>query len=266
MTTYAVGDIHGCLDALHRLLAKIDFKRSRDKLWLVGDLVNRGTDSLDTLRFLIDHDDCITAVLGNHDLHVWGRALGVRPKKRRDTVDALLDAKDVNELLTWLTHRPLFVESESHAMVHAGLWPTWSFDDARGLATIAQKALVSSDGPAILSDYGNPTFDRWHNEITGTARVQTILNIMTGMRAIGVDGRMLIDAKGSRNALPADARPWFDVPSCRTQDTVIIAGHWAALGIYVDERVMIIDSGCVWGHELTAIRLEDRKRFSVSFT
>ena len=261
MPTYAIGDIQGCYDEMRRLLDTIAFDPSSDRLWLVGDLVNRGTQSLEVLRYVRGLGDRAIVVLGNHDLHLLVVAAGVRKPHRGDTLDALLSAPDRDELLDWLRRQRLMHAGDGYAMVHAGLLPQWSIAQALALAHEVEAALRHFDyGEFLRHMYGN-TPVQWHDGLTGFDRLRVIVNAMTRLRLCTPEGAMEFTHKTGLKGMPAGYLPWFDVPACASRDTPVLFGHWAALGLLLRPDVLGLDSGCVWGRRLTALRLEDRRVF-----
>jgi bis(5'-nucleosyl)-tetraphosphatase (symmetrical) len=259
MPTYAIGDIQGCYDQLRRLLDRLAFDPSADTLWLVGDLVNRGPQSLATLRFVRDLGERAVTVLGNHDLHLLVVAAGVRKPHRGDTLDDILNAPDRDELLAWLRSRKLMHVGSGYAMVHAGLLPQWSIDKAMALAREVELALQGPDCPTLLERmYGNQS-DAWDDALTGYDRLRVIINAMTRLRFCDARGRMDFDNKTGLDSAPPGFMPWFDVPGRASADTPIVCGHWAALGLRIRDDLVSIDAGCVWGRNLAAVRLEDRR-------
>lgn len=263
MATYAIGDLQGCLGPLERLLLAVDFDASRDRLWFVGDLVNRGPDSLGCLRFVRGLGESAVAVLGNHDLHLLCVAAGVQRTRKRDTLQPVLDAPDRDELLAWLRSRPLMHVQGGYAMVHAGLLPEWDMDMACALAAEVEAALRGPEWLAFLQAlYGNEPA-RWHSALVGHDRLRTIVNAMTRLRVCRADGSMDLDFRGEPDESRGESIPWFDMPGRRSTAHTIVCGHWSALGLRVTSSVVSLDSGCVWGRALTALRLEDRQVFQV---
>jgi bis(5'-nucleosyl)-tetraphosphatase (symmetrical) len=261
MTTYAIGDVQGCYDPLRALLDAIRFDPAADTLWFVGDLVNRGPQSLETLRFVRSLGNRAVTVLGNHDLHLLVVAAGVRKPHRGDTIDQILDAPDRDELLDWLRTRRMMHVEGGWAMVHAGLLPQWTIPEALALAREVETALRGADYPGLLENmYGNAP-DAWDDALTGYDRLRVIINAMTRLRLCDTAGRMDFGHKGSLEDAPAGLVPWFDVPGRGSAGTPIVCGHWAALGVTLMPDVLGIDSGCVWGRALSALRLEDRRVF-----
>lgn len=261
MATYAIGDIQGCYSAFRRLLDQLRFDPARDHLWLVGDLVNRGPHSLAVLRFVKSLGTRAITVLGNHDLHLLVVAAGHTKPRRGDTLTAILRAPDRDELLAWLRHRKFMHVEAGYAMVHAGLPPQWSIAKALKLAREAEAALQSDDYDEFLGNmYGNQP-NRWRDGLTGYNRLRVITNALTRMRVCTVDGKMEFSHKGKPVDLPRGYMPWFSVPRRRSRGTPVIFGHWAALGLYTDSNVFGLDTGCVWGRALSALRLSDRILF-----
>jgi bis(5'-nucleosyl)-tetraphosphatase (symmetrical) len=263
LSTYAIGDIQGCFAQFQRLLDKVDFDPAQDRLWLVGDLVNRGPDSLATLRFVRSLDEVAVVVLGNHDLHLLAVAEGYEKLKRSDTVHDVLDAPDRDELLAWLRTRPLMHCEAGWAMVHAGLLPQWSVARAMQLAAEVESVLRGPDYRRFLSRmYGNEP-DRWHDALAGIDRLRVIVNAMTRLRVCTVEGVMEFAHKGRPRDMPEGFLPWFDVPGRLSQGIPLIFGHWSALGPVERPDVYALDTGCLWGRKLSALRLEDRRLFQV---
>lgn len=266
MSTYAIGDIQGCFAELENLLDAIHFDSTQDVLWFTGDLVNRGPRSLEVLRFIKSLGDQHVAVLGNHDLHLLAVSYGVRDIHRGDTLREILDAPDRAEIFDWLRRRPLFHEDKTlgYVMAHAGLAPVWTVTDAHRLAREVETVL-QGDSPEILlkNMYGNQP-DYWDEKLTGIERWRAIINFFTRMRFCHADGRLDLSYKGEIIGKPDELIPWFLLPNRVNAETKIIVGHWAALGGKTDvPEVIAIDTGCVWGNCLTALRLDDGKRFSV---
>lgn len=266
MATYAIGDIQGCFDALQCLLDRCQFDPAQDRLWFVGDLVNRGPQSLETLRFVRGLGDAAVTVLGNHDLYLLMVAADAVPKRGRDdTLDEILAAPDRNELLDWLRRQPLCHWDGSYCVVHAGLLPAWSADQARALAREVELELAGPDWRRFLQTLWGDEPAAWRDDLTGTARHRVIVNAMTRMRFCSPEGEMEFRAKGELSDAPSGFLPWFDVPGRRSHDghTVLVTGHWSALGLFLRPDLLALDSGCLWGGALTALRLEDRQVFQV---
>lgn len=264
MPTYAIGDVQGCVGALRRLLDAVGFDRTRDRLWFVGDLVNRGPDSLATLRLVKDLGDAAVTVLGNHDFHLLAVASGHAKKHRNDTLDAVFDAPDREELLAWLRQRPLLHVEGNWAMVHAGLLPQWSVATARMLAQEVEVALRGANWRDFLSTlYGNKP-DSWSESLRGADRLRVIVNAMARMRFCTAAGTIEFHTKGETAKAPPGFFPWFDAPGRASRDHTVICGHWSTLGLKLRPDLLALDSGCVWGGSLSAVRLEDRKLFQIS--
>lgn len=263
MTTYAIGDIQGCYQEFTKLLEQIDFDPAHDRLWLVGDLVNRGPDSLQVLRLVESLGDSAITVLGNHDLHLLAVAEEVAELHRSDTLNEVLNAPDRNELLTWLRQQRLFYADGDYVLVHAGLLPQWSIKQAAALAHEVEAALRGDDYTTFLAHmYGNNPHE-WDDSLGGYKRLRVITNAFTRMRICTPQGAMEFKFKGEVENIPAGYLSWFDVPKRKSQASTIIFGHWSALGLKVQPNLIALDSGCLWGGPLTAIRLEDRKIFQV---
>jgi bis(5'-nucleosyl)-tetraphosphatase (symmetrical) len=266
MATYAIGDLQGCLKPLKKLLKKIDFDPQEDTLWFTGDLVNRGPESLETLRYLYALREHIVVVLGNHDLHLLAVAAGFRHPSPSDTLDDILNAPDKNELLAWLTQLPLLHHDPrlNYTMVHAGIPPQWSLKKAQKRAAEVEAVLRSEQRDTfLLTMYGNKP-KRWKKELTNTERWRVITNYFTRMRFCTEDGKLELTAKAGIHHAPEGYAPWFEFMNRKTWDEPIVFGHWAALeGQAYSENVYALDTGCIWGGCLTAMRLEDKQRFSV---
>ena len=264
MATYAIGDVQGCWETLQRLLARVGFDPGTDRLLFCGDLVNRGPASLEVLRFAAGHAACVDSVLGNHDLHLLSLARGLRTPGRGDTLDALLAAPDRDDLLDWLRARPFVLRVHGAApihIVHAGLLPAWSADDALALGAECHAALVSADGDRLLSALREPRPPRWSADLHGWTRLALAVSVLTRLRVCDTDGAPRLDFKGPPHEAPTGCRPWFDAPGRRSADDQLVFGHWAALGFHRRPGLLGLDTGCVWGGQLTACRLEDRAVF-----
>ncbi|MBL8434126.1 MAG: symmetrical bis(5'-nucleosyl)-tetraphosphatase [Zoogloea sp.] len=265
MATYAIGDIQGCFTSLMALLKRVDFDPARDRLWLVGDLVNRGPDSLRTLRFVRELGPAAVTVLGNHDLYLLMVAYGaVRSRGKDDTIQAVLDAPDRDALLGWLRTRPLMHVEDGFAMVHAGLLPNWTVTQARALAREVEGALAGPYHADLLHNMWGSEPAAWSSDLRDYARMRVIVNAMTRMRFCTPDGQMDFKVKGEVTKAPKGFVPWFEVPGRKSADTTVVFGHWSALGLRVEPRLLALDSGCLWGRELSAVRLEDRAVFQVA--
>lgn len=265
MATYAIGDIQGCYHAFQSLLKRIKFNVETDRLWLVGDLINRGTGSLEVLRWCYQHQENINVVLGNHDLHALVVAHEIRKPHRGDTLQAILDAPDSENLLTWLRYQPLMVASDRYVMVHAGLLPQWQVTDALAYAKEVESALQGDDYVDFLANmYGN-TPNQWDDGLTGYDRLRVITNAMTRMRVCTLSGALDFEFKGELADLPKGLVPWFDMPNRAARQQAIIIGHWSALGLHQRANIFALDTGCLWGGQLTAMCLEDQVISQVSF-
>jgi len=260
---YAVGDIQGCFDSLQALLSKIGFDPMADTLWCVGDLVNRGPKSLEVLRFVRSLGDSARVVLGNHDLYLLMVAAGWRKRGKDDTVQPILDAPDADALLDWVAAQPLMQMEGRFAMVHAGLLPQWRVDEARALAMEVEAALKGEGRDAFLSELAGNQPETWSNALQGIDRLRCVVNAMTRMRFCTPDGTMEFKHKGPPERPPAGAMPWFDVPGRQHESHTLLTGHWSALGLRITPSVVSLDSGCLWGGQLTAYRLEDGAVFQV---
>jgi len=259
MATYAIGDVQGCYDQLMRLLERCGYDERRDSLWFVGDLVNRGPQSLATVRFVKGLGDRAVTVLGNHDLSLLVVAAGAHKGHASDTFGDIIGAPDREELLDWLRRQKMMHAEGRYAMVHAGLLPQWSIDRALELAGETEAALRGpASGELLRNLYGNQPA-RWSDELTGYDRLRIIVNAMTRMRLVEPDGTMEFGHKLGLASAPAGYVPWYDARNRASKDTTIIFGHWAALGLLVRPDIICLDSGCAWGRNLTAMRLEDRK-------
>lgn len=262
MATYAIGDLQGCFQTLEALLKKIEFKPA-DRLWFVGDLVNRGSGSLECLRFVKQLAGRAVVVLGNHDLHLLAVAEGLRRAGKHDTLAPVLNAPDRDELLTWLRSRQMLHAEGKFVMVHAGLLPQWDLALALKLAREVEAALRGKEYRSMLTNMYGDEPDIWRDDLAGMDRYRIIINAMTRMRVVTNSARMDIKFKGELAHLPVDCSPWFECRHPSYNGKIVVAGHWSALGLHVTSGFIGIDTGCVWGRELTAVRLEDRKFFQV---
>ncbi|MDP2196639.1 MAG: symmetrical bis(5'-nucleosyl)-tetraphosphatase [Rhodocyclaceae bacterium] len=266
MSTYAIGDLQGCYSPLARLLDYLDFSPATDQLWFVGDLVNRGPQSLEVLRFVKGLGSAAVSVLGNHDLHLLMQAAGFGKANKEDTLNPILTAPDRDELLTWLRSLPLFHVAGEMAMVHAGLLPAWDVRQAQALSDEASAALLSPDYRDFLANMWGSEPDGWRDDLTGWDRLRVVVNAMTRMRFVTADGRMEFRAPGAKGPPergPTDCVPWFNAPGRKSADHTLVCGHWSALGFRQTDRLLALDSGCLWGGNLTAVRLEDRRVFQI---
>ena len=264
MAIYAVGDVQGCYAELARLLEDIRFDAAADKLWLVGDLVNRGPESLAVLRLVKSLGDSAITVLGNHDLHLLAVAEGVAELHRTDTLDEVLNAPDRDELLRWLRSQRMLHTQDGYVLVHAGLLPQWSVVQAESLAREVETALRGADYATFLAHmYGNSPHN-WDDDLSGYKRLRVIVNAFTRMRICTKEGEMEFKFKGEVENIPAGYLPWFDVPRRKSRDATVIFGHWSALGLLHRKNVIALDTGCLWGGPMSAIRLDDRQLFQAA--
>jgi bis(5'-nucleosyl)-tetraphosphatase (symmetrical) len=259
MATYAIGDLQGCFDELQALLGRIGFNPAHDRLWFVGDLVNRGPKSLEVLRFVRDLGDRAVAVLGNHDLHLITQYEGFERKRKDDSFDDVLGAPDAKTLIDWLRARPMMHAEGNWAMVHAGLLPQWSIGKSLVLANEVERALRAANYRDFLANMYGSKPERWDDGLAGWDRLRVIVNAMTRMRFCTPDGTMEFHSSGVE--APAGYRAWYDG---RRDEKPVLFGHWSALGLKLTERIAGLDTGCVWGGALTALRLEDRWLVQVS--
>lgn len=262
MSTYAIGDIQGCYAEFCELLRLIGFSKGTDRLWLVGDLVNRGPGSLETLRLVKSLGDAVVTVLGNHDLHLLTVAAGHARLHRRDTLRPILDAPDRGDLLAWLRARPLLHVEDGFALVHAGLIPSWSITQALDLSAEVGAELVGSKHDDFLRVlYGNEP--QWRSKLKGLDRLRAIVNVCTRLRFCNSKGELDFHEKRGAEHAPKGYAPWFKFAERRSATHTLICGHWSTLELRLEPRVWMLDSGCLWGGPLTAVRLEDGSVFQV---
>lgn len=250
---YAIGDLQGCHGALTALLAKLP--ESAPALWFVGDLVNRGPNSLATLRYLMSLGERATAILGNHDLHLLAVAAGVRTQKPGDTIQEILDAPDRDALIDWVRHRPLAFQRDQFLMVHAGVLPQWDTPTVLELAGEIEQTLRGPKWKNVVADLYAARPLPWTPNLKGIERRRVTLNALTRLRFCTEAGEMEFKHTGAPVEIPPGYRPWFDVPGRKTTDTTLIFGHWAAAGLVLRDNLCGIDTGCVWGNRLTALPL-----------
>jgi len=264
MSIYAIGDIQGCFDELLRLLDSLSFNEQSDQLWFAGDLVNRGPKSLETLRFVKSLGDAAITVLGNHDLHLLAASCVPKIAHKKDSLLPILEAPDRDELIDWLRHRPLFHFNDDFCLVHAGIPPQWDFKKTQKMAILAEQALRGSNYQSFLNQmYGNKP-NIWSSNLKGVERLRFIVNCFTRMRYCDADGRLDFIHSGPPGSQPKGLVPWFDAPKRKNTDMRIIFGHWSSLGYYEGPNCYAIDTGCLWGGQLTALRLgEPVQRFSI---
>lgn len=266
MATYAIGDLQGCFDPLRRLLDYIGFTPENDRLWFVGDLVNRGPQSLEVLRFVRNLGPAAVTVLGNHDLHLVMQGAGFGKASKEDTLDPILAAPDRDDLLGWLRGLPLFHVEGDWAMVHAGLLPAWDVAKAQALSEEVSAALTAPNYVDFLANMWGSEPDIWRDDLAGWDRLRVVVNAMTRMRFITPEGRMEFRAPGAKGPPergPEGCVPWFDAPNRKSADHAILCGHWSALGFRLTDTLLALDSGCLWGGSLTAVRLEDRRVYQM---
>lgn len=263
MATYAIGDIQGCYHAFKALLTRIDFNPELDELWLVGDLINRGSGSLEVLRWCYAHRDNLKVVLGNHDLHALVVAAGFVKAHKGDTLDTLLEAEDRDVLLTWLRCQHLAYQGEpylgeKYIMVHAGMLPQWTTEEVLCYAREVENALQGADYLTFLAKmYGNLP-NSWCKNLEGLDRLRVITNAMTRLRICTNQGEMEFSFKGELSDVPNGFKPWFDVENRATKTSQVIFGHWSALGLQQRENIYALDTGCLWGGQLTAMNLQTK--------
>lgn len=269
MATYVIGDLQGCLTPLVQLLQQINYHPEQDKLWFAGDLINRGEESLETLRFIKSLGSNATIVLGNHDLHLLAVSHGYGKLKRGDTLTEVLTAGDRDDLMGWLRQQPLFHYDEqlNTVMTHAGIPPCWDLRQAQALAQEVEDKLKSDSVDEFFAAmYGNKP-NVWSDDLTGLDRLRAITNYLTRMRFCDENSKLDLESKEGINTAAKGYAPWFNYPTKVPENCHIVFGHWAALeGNTQKERIHALDTGCVWGGSLTALRLEDRQRFSTPCT
>lgn len=270
MSTYAIGDIQGCFKELLELLDKINFDETNDRLWFVGDLVNRGPDSLEVLNFVIKLGETAVTVLGNHDLHLLALAEEIVTPKKKDTLTSILTSPNKQKLITWIRQQPLMHNDNEldFSMVHAGLPPQWGIDQTLELATEVTEIINSEDYLSFLEVmYGNKP-NVWDENLTGNDRLRFIVNCFTRMRYLNDKDELNFSEKGAPGSQGEHLTPWFTVEERKSQHDKIIFGHWSTVHLgniqdFTPYNVYPIDTGCLWGGELTALRLEDENFFSV---
>jgi bis(5'-nucleosyl)-tetraphosphatase (symmetrical) len=258
MATYAIGDVQGCFDELKALVEKFRFSGT-DRLWFVGDLVNRGPKSLDVLRFVRDLGERAVVVLGNHDLHLITQHEGFAKPRKDDTFSDVLNAPERRQLVDWLRTRPVMHTEGDFALVHAGLLPHWTVKKATQLAREVERALRAPGYRDFLANMYGSKPDQWSDDLRGWDRLRVIVNAMTRMRFCTPGGKMEFKAKGAKT--PQGYQAWFELRP--KEKETIVCGHWSQLGLKVTERLAALDTGCVWGAKLTAMRLEDRELYEV---
>lgn len=267
MANYVIGDVQGCLDSLLKLLKEIEFDAQADVLWFAGDLVNRGPRSLDTLRFIKNLGKRAHTVLGNHDLHLLALWCSSGRTHEADTIAEIVNAPDGEELVNWLRNQPLALllpESKNALLTHAGILTEWSFQQALELSAEVQRTLSGPNWKAFMAElYGNKP-NRWDDTLVGFDRLRFVVNVFTRMRMVRDDGKIDFKYKLEPADAPPDLKPWFDAPRQFPGEGLIIFGHWSTLDMLKNKAGYCLDTGCVWGGQLTALRLEDEKVFQVN--
>lgn len=263
MATYIIGDLHGCFAEFQQLLAKADFDPTHDNLWLTGDLIARGEDSLACLRFVKNLGSRAKTVLGNHDLHFLATALGIKKVKPKDKIDAILNAPDRDELIDWLRRQPLLAEHPEFVLTHAGISPEWDLATARQCAREVESALQADDYGELLAQMYDNQPDRWSPDLQGIERLRYAINVFTRMRFCFPDKRLDFDCKLPPSEVQSDLKPWFELDNPLFSAQNIIFGHWASLiGYPTPPNIYALDTGCVWGNHLTLLRWEDKALFT----
>ena len=257
---HVIGDVQGCCGALDRLLEQIGFSPSRDRIYVLGDLVNRGPQSLETLRRLRGFGDSAVCLLGNHDLNLLAVAQGVRQPHRGDTIHEILDAPDRNDWLAWLRQRRMAVHEHGWLMVHAGVVPQWDAVQTLALAGEVEHLLRSDALAAFLPAMYGDEPSRWSDALAGTDRARFVINVLTRTRFVANDGTLDLHTKDGTSGAPPGFHPWFEVPGRRTEGTPIAFGHWATLGLINRPDLLALDTGCVWGRQLSAMRIDGGRR------
>ena len=262
---WVIGDVQGCCVSLEALLNLPDIKNDPDcELWFAGDLINRGPNSLRALRLIMSLGDRAKCILGNHDLHLLAVYAGIRRENRSDTIDDILCSADVDTIIDWLRHRPLAYYEDGYLMVHAGILPEWSAKKTLKLAEEIGSSLRDKNWKKYLQKmYGNEP-NKWNDDLSGAKRRRVIINALTRMRMCTPDGAMDFGSKEAPTySKNVNLLPWFDMPGRKTEEVTVIFGHWSTLGLMVKKNLLALDTGCVWGGKLTAIRLQDRKVLQV---
>jgi bis(5'-nucleosyl)-tetraphosphatase (symmetrical) len=266
VATYAIGDVHGCFNSLEALIERIHFEPGRDRLWFVGDLVNGGPDSAGVLRWAVEHSEDIVVVLGNHDLHMLAVADGAGKLRESDTFQDVFAAPDSHVLLDWLRRRPMIHRQGQDVVVHAGLLPAWTIEEAEEVARAIEAALQSPEPERrafFEAMYGNEP-RVWSSDLAGSDRLRIGVNAMTRMRIVEADdGALEFKFKGEYGDIAQGFLAWFDVPEPAWAGHRVICGHWSALGLVLRTDLAALDTGCVWGRQLTALRLDDGALFQV---
>ncbi|MEH6502307.1 MAG: symmetrical bis(5'-nucleosyl)-tetraphosphatase [Cycloclasticus sp.] len=258
MATYAIGDLQGCYDPLRRLLDTLKFDPAHDQVWFAGDLINRGPKSLQTLRFIISLGDSARSVLGNHECHFLAVAYGHKKPHKADTFEQLLAAEDAKGLVDWVRKQPFMYEDEAlgYSMIHAGLPPQWSLSEARQYARELEATFQSDNiDPFLASMYGDQP-NHWNTNLTGNERLRFVINCFTRLRYCDEQGRLHLKEKGAIGTQAEGSLPWFETPNRKTLNDKILFGHWSTLGLHKKNNTICLDSGCLWGDKLSAIKLD----------
>ena len=263
MATYAIGDVQGCYYSLQDLLKKISFNPSNDQLWFVGDIVNRGRYSLETLTWCYENKRNIQIVLGNHDLHFLAIFFKQRSENEKDTLAKLLNSKKINQLVDWVLSWPLIFSDKKNTLVHAGIHPGWSFENSNELAKEACKLMQLEPEKFFKNMYGNTPL-RWSSNLDSKDKMRFTINALTRMRVLNEELELDFNYKGELNNLIPSLKPWFAYKSDFKREKKIISGHWSAIGFYEHQYGVSIDTACIWGKELTALSLDDNKVYSVA--
>ena len=262
---WMIGDIQGCCSSLDELLAHPEIAQDANaRFWFAGDIINRGPQSLTTLRRLMALEERSVAILGNHDLHLLAIAAGVRRPGKNDTLLEVLDAPDANEIIDWLRQRPLAHFEAGHLMVHAGVLAKWDVSKTLQLAHEVETSLRGNNWQKVLQKMYGDEPDHWKDDHSGGKRFRVIVNALTRMRMCTLKGRMVLAIKSAPNHRNQGLVPWFDVPDRATREVTVVFGHWSTLGLVLRSDVICLDTGCVWGGSLTALRLQDRKLVQIS--
>ena len=263
MKTYVIGDLQGCFQQTQALLKKIKAERPGANLLFVGDIVNRGPGSLQTLRLIRDLGDQARIVLGNHDLHLLAASQGIRRVKEDDPLNAILQAPDRDALLDWLRHQPMAYAIEGYLIVHAGVLPQWTVAQTLTLAEEVEAVLRSPHWVGFLREMYGDEPSQWDDGLQGAARWRCIVNALTRLRFCTADGKMEFESHTGPDTAPPGFMPWFEVPDRKTREVTLVFGHWSTLGLLLRPDLIALDTGCVWGGKLTAVRLDDRRVLQV---
>jgi bis(5'-nucleosyl)-tetraphosphatase (symmetrical) len=263
MTTYAIGDVQGCLLQVKALLKQIFVASPHPKLLFVGDLVNRGPSSLQTLRYIRSLGDVAVVTLGNHDLHLMAVAHGIRRTRPSDPLNEIVKAEDCAELLDWLRNQSLAYVENGHLLVHAGVLPQWTVEQTLDLAHEVETVLRGPDWVDFLREMYGDKPAKWDDSLRGVDRLRCIVNALTRMRFCSAEGEMEFETATGVETAPPGLMPWFDVPGRKTEDVTVVSGHWSTLGLLLRPNLIALDTGCVWGGKLTAVRLSDRVAIQV---